>query len=128
MGFIISVLVDIAVNVSYLNRVIFDSCSSQYDTKLYFYNNNFNELNSCDDCGSCGINEQLTIESLSNGIYYLGVGGYSNKYGSYHISVTCSFITPTVTTSTPTSVTTSPTSMEGILKCNNSISSSTTHA
>ena len=73
--------------------VTFDSCRSKYDTYLYLYDDYGNTLDSCDDCGGCGLRTVLKPNILYNGQYILTVGGCCNKnngdYGTYSVKILC---------------------------------------
>ena len=56
-----------------VSKILFDSCGSQYDTYLYFNNNDGSSITWCDDCGECGRQTQLTIHSVAEGSYQLGM-------------------------------------------------------
>eukprot|EP01084_Bolivina_argentea_P301426 520030_1 len=72
------------------NLIVFESCVSNYDTYLYFYDSNMNVINECDDCNdygySCGLQGDLKVINVAPGIYYLGIGGYSDKFGNYIVA------------------------------------------
>ena len=70
--------------------VQFSTCGSNYDTYLYLYDSEGDEIENCDDCGSCGVQTVLTVDGLSTGSYYIGVGGFSSESGIYVLDVTCS--------------------------------------
>ena len=65
------------------------TCGSSYDTWLYVWNSDGDEIDDCDDCGDCGVRTVLTIDDLSAGSYYIGVGGFSSSSGVYVADVSC---------------------------------------
>eukprot|EP01084_Bolivina_argentea_P114761 204258_1 len=90
----------ITLDQSY-SSISISTCGSSYDTLLYFYDTSGNQLDYCDDCGSCSSNnnEILTYTpsgEFSYGTYKIGIRGYNNAFGHYEIKVTC---TTTVTPS-----------------------------
>eukprot|EP01084_Bolivina_argentea_P038208 70648_1 len=67
--------------------VEFNSCGSSLDTYLYFYDQNFTLIDSCDECGDCAAQTILSIGSITSGTYALGIGGYSSDYVSYKMQI-----------------------------------------
>eukprot|EP01084_Bolivina_argentea_P301425 520029_1 len=71
--------------------VIFESCGSNYDTYVYFYDSNMNLISYCDDCNdfgaACDSTGDLGIADVSAGTYYFGIGGYSDHFGFYKIKM-----------------------------------------
>eukprot|EP01084_Bolivina_argentea_P127096 224851_1 len=100
------------IDAHYLHTVIFQTCGSEYDTMLFFRDTNMDIISSCDDCGNCGLNEQLAVSSLFNGTYILQLRGLGS-YGRYNLYVNCSMnqnVTYSVSpTPYPTDSTQSPT-------------------
>eukprot|EP01084_Bolivina_argentea_P192728 330785_1 len=74
--------------------VMFDSCNSEYDTYLYFKAMNGTVISQCDNdeyeynCGACD-QEQLEISPVFRGNYLFEIGGFSTRYGTYEVTVTC---------------------------------------
>jgi hypothetical protein len=69
----------------------FDSCASTYDTWLRILSldsPNPQERTGCDDCGNCGTRTVLDAD-LPPGQYALLVEGFSNREGSYSVTMTC---------------------------------------
>ena len=83
---------------SYAN-ITFDSCTSGFDTYLYFQTSSGSTIFSCDDCGDCGSRTILTVYNVDPGDYRIGVGGFSTRYGSWNLTVTC--VPDIVTTGIP---------------------------
>ena len=84
------------------NIITIDLCGSQYDTYLYFRDDEFNILQKNDDY--CDLQSQITSNNtLSAGIYYIEVNGYLQDTGRYNLSLSCSI------TSSPTTPTVMPT-------------------
>eukprot|EP01084_Bolivina_argentea_P281602 481836_1 len=79
----------------YVSTVTFSNCESNFDTTLFVYNKNAEEISQpyCDgdDCGSCGTNEQFSIPQMNpNETYYILIDSYSALgSGSYTIDVQC---------------------------------------
>eukprot|EP01084_Bolivina_argentea_P137272 241760_1 len=72
--------------------VQFSSCGSQYDTFLYLFDEEWNEIISCDDCGKCNIGNRAQLnfpQKLMNDVYYVGIGGYLGRFGEYKLNVSC---------------------------------------
>ena len=65
--------------------VNFDACGSDFDTWLRIYNADGAEVASCDDCGGCGVQTNLTATGLrpDGNPYTLLVEGYSRSAGRY---------------------------------------------
>ena len=75
------------------------TCGSNFDTYLYFWDSDGDLIQSCDDCGSCGLSTVLTFDNLDTGSYYIGVGGCCGDYGTYILDITCANTTsPPITT------------------------------
>eukprot|EP01084_Bolivina_argentea_P146469 256437_1 len=76
----------------FANVVLFDTCSSKYDTTLFFYTNN-NLTHFADDDGHCGYQAQLLIENLPRDKYHLVIMGYGtleqHDYGIWHLDIIC---------------------------------------
>lgn len=74
---------------AYYPLIAFESCESNYDTWLYWYDSNKNIITSCDDCNDygceCENREDLKIKHVNPGTYYFGIGGWSDTYGDYII-------------------------------------------
>eukprot|EP01084_Bolivina_argentea_P081861 148226_1 len=68
-----------------------DTCGSEYDTTLYLFDQNLNEIVFCDDCGSPPCDkEQIHLPmKLYDDRYIIGVGGYSHYYGNYTVTIHC---------------------------------------
>ena len=66
------------------------SCGSDYDTYLYLYDDNGDIVDSCDDCGSCGLRTVLEIDNqLDDGDYTLVIAGFSTSIGDYEVDILC---------------------------------------
>eukprot|EP01084_Bolivina_argentea_P191399 328771_1 len=78
--------------------VLFDSCSSSYDTYLYLFDIETNLIKDGDDDGDCSNREQLLIDNLSPGSYFIAISGYgtplvSHAFGDWVIDVKCGNLT-----------------------------------
>jgi len=77
----------------YNNPVIIDLCASQYDTKVFVYENEYVPGNpiACNDdfpgCGSNGWRSWLIVEFLEGNTYYIVVDGYGSDCGVYEMYV-----------------------------------------
>ena len=71
------------------SSVTFSTCNSNYDTWLRIYDSNMQEIESCDDCGDCGVQTVLENIALSPGNYYILIEGYSDYSGDYNLEMTC---------------------------------------
>eukprot|EP01084_Bolivina_argentea_P080114 145151_1 len=71
--------------------ILFDSCNSSYDTRLYLWNDNRSLIKEGDDQSNCGTREQLFIPSLTKGRYVLGISGsgtdFQHQYGNWAIII-----------------------------------------
>ena len=124
---------------------VFDSCGSEFDTYLRLYSvDGGNELsprpiNSCDDCGNCGLQTILRTDasSLPAGRYALLIEGYGRNHGSYTVAMRCPVggATPPQPTSAPTTSASTPTPTTplhvgannmGTIQCNEHVSGNTT--
>eukprot|EP01084_Bolivina_argentea_P281601 481835_1 len=79
-----------------VSTVTFSNCESDFDTTLFVYNKNSEEISQpyCDagdDCGGCGLNEEFSIPQMSpNETYYILIDSLSSfGGGSYTIDVQC---------------------------------------
>jgi hypothetical protein len=74
-----------------LEFVSIDLCASQYDTKVYVYENAVGNLIACNDdagCGTTGFMSRLDCVVFSGGnTYYIVVDGYFGDCGEYSIEV-----------------------------------------
>jgi len=63
----------------------FDACGSDFDTWLRIYNANGAEVASCDDCGDCDVQTNLTATGLrlDGNPHTLLVEGYLTSAGRY---------------------------------------------
>lgn len=69
--------------------VQFDSCDSDYDTFLRVFSANLDtELDSCDDCGDCGVQTVLDTD-LPAGSYTLVIEGFADATGQYSVTMNC---------------------------------------
>eukprot|EP01083_Nonionella_stella_P173965 601763_1 len=75
--------------------ILFNGCTggtgTDYDSVLYLYDTDYNELAFNDDSDHCPNTEsQLNYTDLAPGDYILGIGGYSSTdYGTYTIQFVC---------------------------------------
>jgi hypothetical protein len=83
-----------AVENSSVANLRFDACNSEFDTHLRVYTDNFaEELEECDDCGTCGAQTQLDTGELGPGVYALVVEGYGQSEGIYWVTMNCQNLT-----------------------------------
>eukprot|EP01084_Bolivina_argentea_P287943 494131_1 len=68
--------------------VFFNLCASKYDTYLYIYDKNLNQLYFNDDSVLCTTKSQLTLP-LIKGTYFIGIGGFHKDYGNYSLEISC---------------------------------------
>ena len=79
-----------AFSIPSLGLVQFNSCGSQFDTWLRVVAPSFGEeFESCDDCGSCGLQTVLDLD-LPAGEYVLVVEGFADSQGAYQVTMSCS--------------------------------------
>ena len=73
--------------------IVIDLCASQYDTKVYVYENEYvngGEIACNDDypgCGPNGYRSWLMLEFTAGNTYYIVVDGYTGDCGVYELSV-----------------------------------------
>eukprot|EP01043_Picozoa_sp_COSAG02_P100764 COSAG02_NODE_36846_length_449_cov_2.082857_1_plen_113_part_01 len=69
--------------------VQFDSCESSYDTYLRVFSLDLDEeMQSCDDCGDCGL--QTVLDAVfTAGEYVLVIEGFSSNEGEYRVTMNC---------------------------------------
>eukprot|EP01084_Bolivina_argentea_P027521 51155_1 len=86
-------------------------CDSQFDTIVYFYDSNMNEINRNDDACRRG-QSILIVQNVNPGNYIIGIGGWGGSYGIYKFDILClKTLSPTfIPTQTPTFSPTTPTS------------------
>jgi hypothetical protein len=78
-----------AMGVELDQLVQFDSCESSYDTYLRIFSIDMDEeMQSCDDCGDCGLQTVLDA-SLTSGEYVLVIEGFSSAEGEYSVTMNC---------------------------------------
>ncbi len=77
----------------YTSPVIIDLCASQYDTKVFVYENEYVHGNhiACNDdypgCGPNGYRSWLMVEFYAGNTYYIVVDGYTGDCGVYELYV-----------------------------------------
>ncbi len=77
----------------YTSPVIIDLCASDYDTKVYVYENEYGygNLIGCNDdypgCGPNGYRSWIMLEFYAGNTYYIVVDGYTNDCGVYELYV-----------------------------------------
>ena len=75
----------------YDRTVSIDLCASQYDTKVFVYENADGNLIGCNDdypdCGPLGYQSWLGLEFVAGNTYYIVVDGYTSDCGVYELSV-----------------------------------------
>ncbi|MBT5538276.1 MAG: hypothetical protein HOK29_04920, partial [Candidatus Marinimicrobia bacterium] len=73
-----------------------DICNSEYDTKLYIYDENLNLVDCSDDsCNSpdgSPFRSDINVNITTQGFYYVIVDGYSSQAGIYNLSITEGFL------------------------------------
>jgi hypothetical protein len=80
------------------DMLVIDLCASQYDTKVFVYENEYIHGNpiACNDdypgCGPNGYRSWMMIELEQDSTYYIVVDGYTSACGVYELSIE-SFIT-----------------------------------
>eukprot|EP01084_Bolivina_argentea_P059692 109041_1 len=96
---------------TYAYKIFLDTCGSTYDTAISFYDYSFKLLAYYDDIGPCGYQSQLTIHNIFSGTYFVGIGGYKDRYGSYNLQIHCTnlYITQQPTTQPTETPTLEPT-------------------
>ncbi len=70
--------------------VTLNLCGSDYDTKLFVYENSLDGLVACNDdgCGSAGFQSELTQVPLTAGNdYYIVIDGYGSDCGAYDVQI-----------------------------------------
>eukprot|EP01083_Nonionella_stella_P020728 57528_1 len=78
--------------------IVLNSCGSNFDTHISWYDSNMNELSENyspnyvgEDCLHLHEDSTLAVAALLNdpvaGTYYAGIGGFSNRGGSYKLSL-----------------------------------------
>jgi hypothetical protein len=77
----------------YTSPIIIDLCASQYDTKVYVYENEYvngGEIDCNDDypgCGPNGYRSWLMLEFYQGNTYYIVVDGYTGDCGVYELYI-----------------------------------------
>jgi hypothetical protein len=82
-----------------MTAVTFDSCLSEFDTYLRVLRGGTpdlaNEIIGCDDCGDCGVQTVLEVNTvqgggtLAPGQYQLVIEGYDQEEGRYEVDMLC---------------------------------------
>ena len=54
---------------------------------LRVFDDDWNEVAGCDDCGDCGLQTVLTVDALEVGDYWLVVEGYKSFAGEYSVEI-----------------------------------------
>eukprot|EP01084_Bolivina_argentea_P084537 152844_1 len=76
--------------------VSFSSCGSDFDTKLFLFDSNWDKIVECDECWpkaqnpDCWPKAELNIpHQLSANTYFIGIGGDVGDYGNFQLSLRC---------------------------------------
>ena len=77
--------------------------SADFDTKLYLYNDSCNQVAYNDDYTGYGTRSRIVFTPTVSGTYYLKVGGYNNRYGSFTLAARRDDI-PVVSTDSVTNI------------------------
>lgn len=76
-------------NESY--SVLFDLCPSTFDTILYLYDQDLNELYCNDDSDSCNGHQSQLLFYLSQPLYIIQIGGHNSEFGTFYLNITCNY-------------------------------------
>ena len=77
--------------------------SADFDTRLILYNDSCSQVASNDDYAEYGTRSRIVFTPTVSGTYYLKVGGYSNRYGSFTLAAKRNNV-PVVSTNSVTNI------------------------
>ena len=77
--------------------------TADFDTRLYLYNDSCSQVASNDDYTGYGTRSRIVFTPTVSGNYYLKVGGYSNRYGSFTLAAKRNNV-PVVSTNSVTNI------------------------